>query len=130
MPNDKLLLQRSLKHWDRMIKYAAASKPEAYAAPWVMLDGSGESWFANHCPLCRTYNPGAQSKSCGACPLNTPRLKCGQPSNVDPWSQVELASTWDEWLVAARDMRGVLAKKLADIVEKEEEQSNAEASKD
>lgn len=93
-------LNKSLVHWDRMIKWVTRQDPTDKARSRRMEADIHESWYEWSCPLCQNFRCG---KSCGIdCPLVVYGYQCTDDNSV--WEQVANARTWGKWLSCAKNM--------------------------
>ena len=93
----------SIKHYDRMIKWAEKLPLKRKVNGNVMLKKLGEKWYDTHCSLCIKYRL-TTDLPCGACPLCKRFGNCPNGyKNV--WKLLPQSKTWGEWVINAKKMR-------------------------
>ena len=98
----KSALEKSIAHWERMIKFVKTQPKEDYPYPNKMISVIGETWSGKDCALCGLFS----YYGCKRCPLNTPELQCDKDDS--PYDKVANSTTWEEWLENAQIMLNTL----------------------
>lgn len=92
---EKGAIRKSIKHWERMIKWA--KKQDKYARPlysYMELE-INESWYNGDCALCRFYKD-----YCYNCILSTEYVDCYDDDSI--WRLISDSNTWKEWIANAK----------------------------
>ena len=115
MADDSLLLDASIAHWERMVKFVRTLPPEGPFDSIEMMGILGETIGADDCPLCGAYGSGNDDNFCmsecplvraGACCLDydspydrVKRLLCARGSNE------EFVTVGEEMIAKLREVR-------------------------
>lgn len=94
-------VNKSIKHWERMIEWVKTQKLSDKPDPEIMEDIFGESWFGDYCPLCQLNNG-----PCEICILHQKGYGCEEKTSV--WRKLDFALTWRTWLKHADEMLNIL----------------------
>lgn len=124
--HDKELLELSIAHWKRMIRWVSRQNKWHRADPAVMEKEIGEDWFAEYCPLCKSYLIPSLVEAyeprtpiltnCNGCPLAAyygvngitkdmrviPYADFCSNHRKSLWRRVVRAKTWKGWLAHAK----------------------------
>jgi hypothetical protein len=116
-PEQEQAIRESIAHWDRMIAWAENQPVDGRRFRTAMQDQIGESWYGEHCALCREFYVEQDDEcesaegdvfECSDCPIVLGgNRKCMIYGSI--WGNLDTCKTWGEWLTAAREMRGMLA---------------------
>ena len=96
---NKLRLE-ALLHYDLMIKWARGQNPADPSDMKVMKEQIGHNWSGTHCPYCRRCCDGCFDARCQLISYPAVSGCCD-----GRWSNMNNASTWEEWLTHAREVR-------------------------
>jgi hypothetical protein len=93
--SEKEAIKETIKHWERMIRWAKERDKSETVNPHNMVLELKEWWNGEHCPLCEKFG----KRSCGKCP---PCRTCGVCSGqiyigTNLWGKVNSSLTWGEW---------------------------------
>jgi hypothetical protein len=97
------LKEEVLAHYDRMISWAEKQDADLRASAQMMQHAIDDCWHGLWCPLCDRF----WYLDCMDCPVKkeTGLIGC----TLTPWYKLNEATTWSEWLVAAKEEREFLA---------------------
>lgn len=93
--NKKEAIEKSIEHWQRMIKWAKEQNPEEEAYYSDMKDEIDEYWEGNDCALCIEF------VDCRKCPLENKYGGCDDKGD-NLWGTVLDSGTWCEWVKNAK----------------------------
>jgi hypothetical protein len=105
----KDLLNESIAHYDRMIKWSEMQEEYEQKIFWSlaheqrMYKEIGETWAGNDCPLCRAFSDPGQP--CPGCPI---ALDGHAYCKDTPWHRIKSARSKLECVDALRDERSYL----------------------
>ena len=105
------LRRRTVKHYDRMIKWAETQKPTARHYDYIMLKELGVNWGALYCPYCKQYGLFYGVEKCRKCPL------MGDMNDDNPsccsglWSNMQMSMNWAQWVDHAGRVRNYIKNK-------------------
>lgn len=105
---DIKLLEKSIKHWEEMSKWALEKERcERISNRSIseMSEKIGQNWGGRYCSLCLEYIL-KKNKGCEKCPLGEDGAACNVTNS--PWDLVNRSITWGEWFEHARQMLAVL----------------------
>lgn len=89
-------INKSIKHWERMINWAKSRPLRERTDDDLMLDLLGERWLTTDCNLCKTFRYEGGKYQCENCPLTGLNKQCEQ--TVSPWRSVDSSKTWKTWI--------------------------------
>jgi len=109
-PNLKKALDESLKHWERMIRWADKQPLDTPVSQVEMKEDIGETWIGEDCSLCKIFEDSSNDMFCQSnrlgliCPLYTKFGVCGVSGGVSTnlWHTVSTSKTWGDWVVNAK----------------------------
>lgn len=101
LQKDIKLLDESIAHWDRMIRWARTQPQDGKVYDEYMFDEIKERWNADYCSLCLEYYD-----SCEGCPLREAGNYC--EDDCSAWRAVCCSAKWDKWVEKAEEMLAVL----------------------
>ena len=109
-PNLKKALDESLKHWERMLRWADKQPLDTPVSCVEMKEDIGEIWTGDDCPLCKIFDESENDILCELrqlrliCPLYAKFGVCGVSGDVNPnlWHTVSTSATWGDWVVNAK----------------------------
>ena len=104
------LVKATLKHWDKMIKWASEQKPRKWTNEIDMGNAIAEGWHGSHCPLCEGYE--TKNSTCVGCPLDSSFGKCGTNYGSNLWIEVAPSRTWGTFVKNAKLFRKQIASLL------------------
>ena len=114
----RIALRESREHWERMVAFVEERAWTDSDVSYIyMREVLGEDWTGRYCALCK-YCLSKSRVSCDECPLGKKHGHCSPLKSIkklpvlpveNPWLRAHTASTWREWLDAARDMVDVLS---------------------
>lgn len=96
----------SIRHYERMIEWVERTQnPDHYPTKSVMERELGETWTNAYCAMCQysEYYFLKYAKNdyvCEFCPVN----RKSQLGCLDtPWKELNLACTWRDWVISAKE---------------------------
>ncbi len=112
--NEQLILAigDSIKHWERMIKYAN-SHINDYVFDYENMKNDIKDHWRKPCAICNYCDD--EFIECEDCVIGLYSIPCEEDCSV--YDKVNLACTWRTWLVYANEMLDL----LKNILEKEKE---------
>ena len=102
----KKAVEDSIKHWERMIKWAEGQPKNNYCSRSKMHEVFGEDWSDGNCALCGKFYI---HYSCEKCPQAKKHGACGRIGGA--WKTVTYSKTWEKWIKNA----GVMLKQLRSL---------------
>lgn len=104
-------IKKSIKHWERMIRWAKKQDPQKEAYYTEMARHLKEDWYSGSCALCTSYlKTNVYSEShCFSCPIYVIGECCEGENDCETkecsvWRGVQNSENWDEWCKNAEDM--------------------------
>ena len=102
MSKEGKILEASIKHWTKMIRWVKRQDPNEVVNYEKMLQHIHEEWSGTYCSLCHYY-----VSSCYDCILVTHTgMSCSSVGSL--WCKVDCARTWGGWLKCAKSMLATL----------------------
>jgi hypothetical protein len=100
------LLNKSIKHYKRMIGYAMEKPPGDKPQALDMKKEIGEAWYAEDCPLCQAAQDIALLKDwpCEVCVLRREYESCYNGL----WYMMDMATSWEGWIKYAKKFMGLM----------------------
>ena len=104
------LVKKTLKHWDKMIRWAGKQQPRNRPDEYVMADEIGENWNGGSWPLCLNYS----NVCCVGCPIFSNFGQCSWSGeiNTNLWQTLSSVKTWGTWVKKAKLFRKQIASLL------------------
>lgn len=91
----------SIKHWQRMIKWAEKQPRTGFADIEFMYKDLDEGRYSSDCALCKKYAADVFSH-CGKCPIYSKYGECVQGGIDHPYRKVVYSETWRTWIENAK----------------------------
>ena len=107
----QLAIDRSIRHWERMIKWAKKQKKSLLVSGYDNPDMEteiGEYWNAYYCNLCKAFKTKEGDELCFNnkiyCPLADKYGECGVRGSENNFLRVHNSKTWGQWVYNANIM--------------------------
>lgn len=102
MKKDEEIIQRTIEHWEGMIKWAKGRPKMQTVNILDMGKEIGQDWCGDSCPLCSFYI------ICSKCPLGRKHGHCSprtpRERGDNAWEWVARSGTWGFWTRNAQIM--------------------------
>lgn len=95
--NQQDALEKSIKHWERMIKWASKRRKLEKVYTYVMHYNLKEEWYGKYCELCKINRC-----ICSDCILKLKYGSCEKIRNRNLWSNVASSLVWGQWVFYAK----------------------------